>query len=257
MVEIKITPFGDNLVCLDDSFNPDEAFHQKLKGLLSGDMTRMVILKTKKALEAKLVNNLDLYYLARYGKNVLYGNVCAYSSFPTLQKQKMSKARIFVFLFNEVNECFFLLVQTLKRYVIPGGTQDDRDSSVLDTAVRETREETSIIIQPHQLVSFASPQTIWRTFCGLSFQCIVHHFWILQPIPKHFPKDLSISTRTSFYKIPSEMLEQWNVDTKEITNLYLVNCRLLYTSEGENLIHDSFTSKLDLSLVWDAYTALR
>lgn len=43
---------------------------------------------------------------------------------------------------------------------LPGGKQEPRDKDLLDTAIRETFEETSILISPDEIIGSLSPLTI-------------------------------------------------------------------------------------------------
>jgi len=107
---------------------------------------------------------------------------------PILQYDKKTKfASVLILIFEESSNILMIkkpitMNQHGGEIAFPGGKISDEDGDLLDTAIRETREETGISVTRNQIIGQLKPVTTLNSgFTILPFVCIVNKVNDLTP----------------------------------------------------------------------------
>ena len=107
---------------------------------------------------------------------------------PILQYDKKTKfASVLILIFEESSNILMIkkpitMNQHGGEIAFPGGKISDEDGDLLDTALRETREETGISVKRNQIIGQLKPVTTLNSgFTILPFVCIVNKVNDLTP----------------------------------------------------------------------------
>ena len=106
-------------------------------------------------------------------------------SLSTSEKTKL--ASVLVVIFDELPKILMIKKPITMNHhggeiAFPGGKISDEDEDLLDTAIRETKEETGIIVKREQIIGQLKPVTTLNSgFTILPFVCILNKIEKLTP----------------------------------------------------------------------------
>lgn len=207
---------------------------KELETCLRKHWTKAVVIKAfdKEQISVSVQNRLGLYCKRGPHKRKYYVNRVANVKWPPLKNGLVHRVRVHLFLRSPKGDLFFTIVKGGAKVLLVGGRMEQNDSCHKDTAIRECKEETSILLEKKELGLWHRKSSKTRThyyFAGIRFNGRVIHFYAIKKFPDYWTSCVSFTDEKEYYKIDSEILRTWKVD-KEIDSIFLINCKHIFSS---------------------------
>jgi len=152
---------------------------------------------------------------------------------PVLSNNKTKLSSVLIIIFDDSPKILMIKKPITMNYhggeiAFPGGKISNKDNDLLDTAIRETQEETGIIVNRKEIIGQLKPVTTLNSgFTILPFVCILNEIKELTP----------------------------NTEVDEFLEIPLISFLQTFTKDLDpehNSIQEMYTFRFEKHLIWGA-----